>query len=288
MSTAVANEKELSDTLSDETLAALCDEVTDSMFEALKQEQRNLGELANTMKNAFEASLFQKAYAELRNHFSKIQSVFEKLLQDACNGFTESENLSSDRAIHFASEDLALITDNELSQQLLLEKAFNQACDHFESMRVASGQKFLPISHALPSDNVMYSIEPGALAWSLQHAISSLISDKAVVRVIYRFVGARFFSSINHTYEKAVPALAAVVKLHKPKHVANFEPQTEGFVVEDMGDFGEESEMAKAFASRPDILELLRKNDIPSCMNDDAASSRRTPTTSATSATGYG
>jgi hypothetical protein len=270
MSTAVANEHDALAEIGDDTLATLCDSVTDGMFEALKQEQRALGELASSLNNAFDAKMFHKVFSELRNHLGKIQSVFEKLLQDSCNGFTESENISADRVIHFCSDELALITDSELSQQLQLEKSFNLACDLFESMRVASGQKFLPIGHELPSDNVMYSVEPGALAWALQHSIASLIADKSVVRVIYRFVGARFFAVIGDSYEKAVPALAGVVKRHKPKASASVSHGTPGMLVEEMGDFGEESELVKAFASRPDILELLRKNDIPSSMSDES------------------
>lgn len=269
MSTVVANEPDTLADAGDESLAVLCDSVTDLMFDALKQEQRTLGELASTLDNAFDAKMFQKVFGELRNHLAKIQSVFEKLLQDSCNGFTESEHISSDRVVHFCSDELALITDSELNQQLQLEKAFNLACDVFESMRVASGQKFLPIGHELPSDNVMYSIEPGALAWALQHSIASLIADKSVVRVIYRFVGARFFGLIGNTYETAVPALAGIVKRHRPKQAAHFGAGADGMLVEEMGDFGEESELLKAFASRPDILELLRKNDIPSSMSDD-------------------
>jgi hypothetical protein len=266
MSTAVADD--IATPSTDETLSALYGTVATLMFDSLKHEQRKIGELTASLKKLPEGKLLQNVYAEMRSHLGKIQSVFEKLVQDACSGFTESENIPTDRAVDFCSNELALITDSELKQQLLLEKAFNDACVHFDSMRAGSGHKYLPLGHALPSDNVMYSIEPGALAWALQHAIASLIEDKTVVRVIYRFVGARFFAGVNHVYDDATPTLAAIVARHKPADGFGTESRVDADSLADLGDFGETGDMPDALASRPDIFQLLRQSDIPSPTSD--------------------
>lgn len=272
MSSAVAALKlqEKSIEKSEFSLSFMQESVNSLMKSALAQEQIHISLLLDGITNAFDFNLFRKVNIALSSHASEIISLFEKLLVQSCAGKSKAENISTEHALNFYSDELSLISESELKHQLILEHVFNTAHESYESMRVSSGHKFLPKTVTLPEASILSSAGPGVLAWILQQTLETIISNKAVVRVLYRFVGSRFFSGLPHIYVQITAPLTAIVTAHKPKPVtATFTRSTEGIQVSDMAEYGEISEAIKAFASRPEIVELLKKNEIPASLNPD-------------------
>lgn len=254
------------------SLQFLQDAVSQLMKEALQTEQRHIAVLLDKINNAFDYNLFRKVNHVLLANMGEITNLFDKLLSQSCAGKTRAENISAEHALNFYSDELSLISESELNHQLMLEHAFNTAHESFESMSLSSGYKFLPTSVMLPGGSVLASTSPGGLAWMLQHTLETIIGNKNVVRVIYRFAGSRFFSGLPAVYTRTTAPLTALVAQHKPiQPTATFRTSTDGIQVADVDNIHEISEAIKAFASRPDIVELLKKKDIPA--SDDSAES---------------
>jgi hypothetical protein len=267
MSSAVAAIKEEK---IDSSLLFLQDAVSQLMKDALQTEQRYITALQDKLNNAFDTNLFRKVSTALTANQADIALLFNKLLTQSCSGKTRAENITTEHALNFYSDELSLISESELNHQLMLEHAFNTAHESFESMSLSSGFKYLPASIALPGAGVLKSTSPGALAWMLQHTLESIISNKVIVRVIYRFAGARFFSGLPSVYVRSTAPLTALVAQHKPvTPTASFNANPTGMQVSDVDNVHEINEAIKAFASRPDIVELLSKKDIPAQFGEE-------------------
>lgn len=272
MSSAVAALKEEKN---DVPLFFIQEAVSQLLKDALQTEHRHIATLLDRLENAFDYNLFRKVFLALQSNSTEISHLFEKLLAQSCAGKTKAENISTEHALNFYSEELSLISDSELKHQLMLEHAFNTAHESFESMSLSSGYKFLPSNIQFPGAGLLASTSPGVLAWMLQHTLETIISNKNVVRVIYRFAGSRFFSGLSSIYVQSTAPLTALVSAHKPAKLmfsANRLP--EGIQVSDIDNFIEFNEAIKAFASRPDLVELIRQKEIPASFdtNDEIPS----------------
>lgn len=246
------------------------DAVSQLMKQALETEQRHISMLLDKQSNAFDYNLFRKVLLALQSNTHEISHLFDKLLAQACAGRTRAESISAEHALNFYSDELSLISESELNHQLILEHAFNTAHESFESMSLSSGFKFLPHSVVLPGAGVLASTSPGVLAWILQHTLETIISNKNIVRVIYRFAGSRFFSGLPTVYVQSTAPLTALVATHKPVLApATFRQSTDGIDVNDVEGMNDISEAIKAFASRPDIIELLKKKEIPASLEGE-------------------
>lgn len=267
MTSAVAVLKE---TQAPSPLSFMQDEVSQLLATALHTEQRHLAVMLEQTQNAFDYNLFRKVLLALQSNLDEISHLFDKLFAQRCSGQTRAESISTESALNFYSDELSLISESELNHQLMLEHAFNTAHESFESMNLSSGYKFLPAHVQIPGATVVATCGPGVLAWILQHTLETIVSNKAIVRVLYRFAGSRFFSGLPSAYAHATAQLTALVATHKPVMApATFQRSTEGIDVADIENAGEISEAIKAFASRPDLVELLKKKDIPASLNGE-------------------
>lgn len=267
MSSALAVVKEEK---TDPSLFFIQDAVSQLLKNALQTEQRHIAVLLDKTENAFDYNLFRKVHLALQGNTQEIGHLFDKLLSQSCSGKSRAESISAEHALNFYSEELSLISESELNHQLMLEHAFNTAHDSYEGMRLSTGFKFLPASVVLPGADVLASTSPGVLAWMLQHTLETIVSNKNVVRVIYRFAGSRFFSGLPTVYVQSTAPLTALVSMYKPVMApATFPRSAEGMLVNNVENDQELTEAIKAFAARPDLVELLKKQEIPASFNDD-------------------
>lgn len=249
--------------------------VSTLMRNTLLQEQRHIANLLDTINNAFDLSLFRQVSLALGSNSNEISSLFNKLLAQSAAGQRKAKSITTENALNFYADELSLISESELKHQLILEHAFNTAHESYEGMRLSSGQKHLDKSVELPCEALLSSVGPGVLAWMLQHTLETVLANKKIVRVIYRFAGSRFFAGLPSIYVQTTAPLTAIVCACRPK--VKMQPVAHAndiMQVADLENYGDISEAIKAFASRPEIVELLKKQEIPASFdpNDHKAS----------------
>ena len=246
------------------------EQIPELLLKSYIAESLSIQTLAQTIENYQEHATYQGVIDQLGSAKNNVITHFTQgftysLSDDACSHtFAEAsaeKNAKKNEeksAVRFHSNDLSLVTENELVPQLNLEKYFTASQDKHGKMLIDSGWRYYAgqgdRSASSPVEIALECIRPGFLALLIQEALDSVIDDRQIVRIAYRFISAHFFKALAQHYASMVPVLTeAVNRLRTVEVIAS---DSLPVIAADNG-------------TNVDVTGLLKNWDVPSRLDDN-------------------
>lgn len=236
-------------------------------------ESISIHSLAETIENYQE----HRTYQDVINHLAAVKNSVvthfsQRFLVSLSGAVVEAESVEAKSieakiveaksAVRFHSDELSLVTDNELIPQLNLEKYFAASQESHEKMLLDSGWSYCAGLVGGPTEIALDCVRPGFLALMIQDALDSAIDNKQIVRIAYRFISAHFFNGLDHYYSLMLPLLTDAVSSLRKQLV----------VRENTVTGGSEAKNSNVDAcTNVDVTGLLKNWEVPVSLDDDIA-----------------
>ncbi|MBL4867918.1 MAG: DUF1631 family protein [Pseudomonadales bacterium] len=169
-------------------------------------------DFANTVESYVDINAYNNAIKEVKKNEGRLGRFSAKSLLNAEKYSVHSTLEIKDKALNFCTDDLSLVTDEELKYQLKLEEGFGEIGASFERLLIDGGWAAYPELFKTDLAKSIDGLRPGCLALVMQETFSEIIESTQVVRMLYRFVGCNFFESAVDVYEVLLPVLRDVSK----------------------------------------------------------------------------
>jgi len=243
-------------------------------------ESASIYTLAETIENYQEHSTYQEVIDCLATAKDSVITRFSRRfttsLSEMVVGASEAVDVNS--AVRFHSNELSLVTDNELISQLNLEKYFAVSQESHEKMLLGSGWRYCSGQVAGgPAEIALDCIRPGFLALMMQDALDTSIDNKQVVRIAYRFISANFFNGLDQYYSLMLPLLTDAVACLRKQLVALNDATVENIVDRKAIDsnaggrnYDDDNNKAEV-CTNVDITGLLKNWEVPASLSSDMA-----------------
>ncbi|MCG8670277.1 MAG: DUF1631 domain-containing protein [Pseudomonadales bacterium] len=194
--------------------------IPDLVSDAYESQLGAIHTLAESLENFQEHNTYKMVKEELGHAKPSVLSYIAKQFVKNLNEARKVSLLEEEQALNFHTDHLSIVTDGEIEYQLMLEKGFTDSNHHFAGMLVESGWKFCAAVKKSSANAQLECVRPGFLALVLQDAIDHFIEDKQVARIAYRFIGAKFFSSLKDFFHDIAPELNQLVEQHREQEKA--------------------------------------------------------------------
>ncbi len=225
------------------------EQIPDLFLKSYVVESLSIESLASSIENYQEHATYQ-GVIDCLGHVKK--RVIPNLTQRFLSSFSDKTcnyQLGDENAVSFHANSLSLVTEKELVSQLNLEKYFCAAQENYEKMLLESGWKFCTGLFDDTSEQVLERMRPGFLALIIQEALDSVIDNKQIVRIAYRFICAHFFNALSQHYDSMTPLLKESVARVKESSVLL-------------------SNNTNKAATSVDVTGLLKNWDVPSSLGN--------------------
>ncbi|MBV1880933.1 MAG: DUF1631 domain-containing protein [Pseudomonadales bacterium] len=230
-----------------------------------------IAELKNSEANYVNMNAYNQTLMVVRKHEVNVASAFATILSSADRHSNQSAVELAARALNFCTDDLSLVTDEELDYQLKLEEGFGELGLSYEKMLIDggwfAGSEVFNSTLAKSVDR----LRPGSLALLMQDVFTEVIESKPIVRMLYRFVGGYFFEGVVDLYRGLVPELSQVSEaLLKPEEASFESDLLENDSVNSLeAFFSAESTEEETKSTTVDVTGLINNWDVPTSLNGE-------------------
>ncbi|OUR92115.1 hypothetical protein A9Q81_16815 [Gammaproteobacteria bacterium 42_54_T18] len=183
------------------------EQIPDLFLKSYVVESLSIESLARSIENYQEHATYQGVIDCLENVKNSVISNLTQRFNASFSDKACNYRLGDENAVSFHANSLSLVTEKELVSQLNLEKYFFVSQENHEKMLLEFGWTFCTGVFDEASERVLERMRPGFLALIIQQALDSVIDDKQIVRIAYRFICAHFFSALSQHYELMTPSL---------------------------------------------------------------------------------
>jgi len=237
----------------DQDVIKQVEQIPELFLKSYVAESLSIQSLVQTIENYQEHATYQGVIDCLENVKNSVISHLTQRFNASFSDKTCSDRLEGENAASFHANSLSLVTESELVSQLNLERYFSDSQENHEKMLLESGWKFCTEIFDEASERVLDRTRPGFLALIIQEALDSVIDNKQIVRIAYRFICAHFFSALSQHYELMTPSLKKSV-IRIKESTALLSDNT--------------VESSTRIATSIDVTGLLKNWDVPSTLGD--------------------
>ena len=225
------------------------EQIPDLFLKSYVVESLSIESLARSIENYQEHATYQGVIDCLGTVKNRVIPNLTERLLSSFSDKTCNYQLGDENAVSFHANSLSLVTEKELVSQLNLEKYFIASQENYEKMLLESGWKFCSGLFDETSERVLERVRPGFLALIIQETLDSVIDNKQIVRIAYRFICAHFFNALSRHYDSMTPGLKESVARIKESSVLC-------------------SNNTDEIATSVDVTGLLKNWDVPSSLGN--------------------